>query len=270
MEENRWHDESLPPELAELGETLRSQRHRGTPLELDRIKLQAKRQAAGRPPRHAGSIMRLRRHALTIAIAVGLVATGGGAAAAMSGKIFTHHHTASAAWFQYKPPCPPHKHHKGDGAKFGKAHASWKHEDCKPPPPPPCNPKGKQARAAGAQHGCPPPPCSKSSKARAAGANHSCPPPPCSKSSKLARAAGNNPCDNGGSDNAQQPPITQTQPPVTTNQQPTGAPNVQTVTHKAKKHKAKKHHRKARRHAKKHHAKKHHAKKHAQKNSKKH
>jgi hypothetical protein len=280
MDEHRRED--LPQELSEVEGLLREQRHVATPVELDRIKLRAKKQAAGRPAA-SGGFGRLGRRAVTLLIACGLVVSASGAAVAMTSKfhVLSHHHrhTASAAWFQYKPPCPPPKKHKWDGqAKDSKARAAWKHEDCKPPPPPPCSAKGnfskahaaghkpcppppcskfsKKAHAAGAPHGCPPPPCSKSSKARAAGATHGCPPPPCSKSSK-AHAAG----VSHGCDNTQAPDDTGTAP--VTQQTPTGAPNIQTtapvVVHHVKKHKAKrKHHRK------------HHIKRHVKKQTKKH
>jgi hypothetical protein len=86
MSDPRHPSDGLPPDLADVADLLAEERLRATPLELDRIKLQA-----------------------------GLVISGGGAAAAMSSKIFSHHHTASAAWFQYKPPCPTKdgKVHKG-------------------------------------------------------------------------------------------------------------------------------------------------------------
>jgi hypothetical protein len=262
MDEHRRED--LPQELTEVEGLLREQRHVATPVELDRIKLRAKKQAAGRP---AGGFGRLGRRAVTLLIACGLVASASGAAVAMTSKfhVLSHHHrhTASAAWFQYKPPCPPHKKHKWDGkGTDSKVRAAWKHEDCKPPPPPPCSKFSKKAHAAGAPHGCPPPkpkpkPCSTDSKAHAAGVSHGCPPPnPCSTDSK-AHAAG----VSHGCDNTQAPD--DTNPAPVTQQTPTGAPNIQTtapvVVHHVKKHKAKrKHHRK------------HHIKRHVKKQAKKH
>jgi hypothetical protein len=183
--------------FSEIEQMLRDQRHRPTPLDLDRIKLQAKRQAERRSARTRGAVSAPGRRLVTVAVALGLVASGGGAAAAMSGKIhvFTHHKTASAAWFQYKPPCKPG--HKGRYVKVSKGtRAAWKHDPCKPHKPPPCSPKGKDSRAhaAGMTKGCPPPkppPCGKQSRAHAAGVSHGCQPPPdpCSQSSK-AHAAG--------------------------------------------------------------------------------
>src|SRR5690242_13139981 len=124
MSEPRGRDE----QFHEIEELLRERRHRATPLELDRVKLQAKRQAARPSAVTRGGVMKPGRRIVTVAVALGLVASGGGAAAAMSGKlhVFTHHKTASAAWFQYKPPCSPG--HKGKWVKVSKhARAAWKH-----------------------------------------------------------------------------------------------------------------------------------------------
>jgi hypothetical protein len=173
-----------------------------------------------------------------------MVVAGGGAAVAMSGHFVKHHHTASAAWFQYKPPCPSHNP-KGTVSKRGKARGSWKHEPCKPPPRPPCSSKGQisKAHAAGARP-CTPPPCS-FGKAHAAGGNSCTPHKP------------------GGTT-----PTTETTTPVTT--QAPVVPNVQSSpgssvqpTHTVQKHKAKKH--KAKKHLKRHSAKRHSAKKHSAK-----
>lgn len=248
---------------------MRDQRHEGTPLDLDRIKLQAKRQASA-PSR--GGIVRPARRAVTVLISLGLIASGTGAAAAMSGKlhVFKHHKTASAAWFQYKPPCPPGK--KGTVASTSKgARAAWKHDQCKPPPP--CS-KASKAHAAGVTKGCKPPPCSKTSKARAAGVSHGCKPPPCSKTSAAHAAGVNNgcgppPCSTdskaraAGVSQGCRPESTTTAPDNTLQPQTQGvAPTTQvaptqgtkTVKHKAKSRK--KHHKAKPRKARKHHSKK--------------
>jgi hypothetical protein len=223
VQDHPRNPQDLPPELAEIAQLLREQRHSATPLELDRIKLQAKSQAA-RPERGVlGSVARLRRRALTLAIAAGMVVAGSGAAVAMSGHFFKHHKTASAAWFQYKPPCPP----KGKDARSSRrARAAWKHQQCKPKP----HPKPK------------PPPCSKFSRAHAAGVRGGCDP-----------SGGN------GSTTTTTTGQPETLAPTVTQQVPTGAPNVQPVqptTHvvhkKHKKHHKARHHRKHKKH-KKHH-----------------
>ena len=122
MPDDRGRDERF----SEIEQMLRDQRHRPTPLDLDRIKLQAKRQAE-RPSAKSRGFLIPGRRLVTVIAALGLVASGGGAAAAMSGKIhvFTHpHKTASAAWFQYKPPCKPGE--KGRFVKVSKhARAAW-------------------------------------------------------------------------------------------------------------------------------------------------
>jgi len=298
MAERRGPDERFD----DIESMLRNRRHRPTPLDLDRVKLQAKRQAERPPAIARGGLVKPGRRIVTVAVALGLVASGGGAAAAMSGKIhvFTHpHKTASAAWFQYKPPCSPG--HKGKWVKVKPGtRASWKHDPCKPPPckpmsknskahaaghhrgcpppkPPPC---GKQAKAhaAGVSHGCNPNPCGKQSSAHAAGVSNGCPPTSCSSSvrgvaaganpcqptpcSSAVRgvAAGANPCDFPNTPTTDQ----QVAAPLPTPLLGTG-PTTQTHTVKKVKHKAKRHARhKAKRHAK------HKAKKHAKHKAKKH
>jgi hypothetical protein len=261
MEDDRRHDEHF----SEIERVLREQRHRPTPLDLDRIKVQAKAQAARPPVGARVGALRPARRLVTLFVALGLVVSGGGAAAAMSGKIhvFKHHKTASAAWFQYKPPCPPGKPDKS-GKISKRARTAWKHEPCKPPPKPTCSPKGKssKAHAAGTTKGCPPP-CSKSSKAHAAGVSSGCPPPPCGKSSKAHAAGANHSCDG----NMQTPAVTPLTP--TTEQQvtPPAAPLIGSgptqQVHTVKKHKAKSKHKA---HSKKHTSKKkHRSKKHSTK-----
>jgi len=281
MADDRGRDERF----SDIEGMLRDQRHRPTPLDLDRIKLQAKRQAAGPSAVTRRGVVKPGRRIVTVAVALGLVASGGGAAAAMSGKIhvFTHpNKTASAAWFQYKPPCspghkgkwmkvrpgtraawkhdpcrPPHKPHCKPMSKDSKAHASGFNKNCPPPKPPPCG-KQSKAHAAGVSHGCTPPPnpCGKQSTAHASGVSNGCQPTPCA-SSVRGVAAGVNPCDS---------PNTQT---PTTDQQVAApvigtGPTTQTHTVKKVKHKAKHKKHRAKKHAK-HKAKKHKAKKHAKK-----
>ena len=221
------HGEPLPPELEEVAELLRDERHRATPLELDQIKLRTKRRAFAQQRGIRGRAGLVRRQVLTIAIAVGMVVAGGGAAIAMSGHFVKRHHTASAAWVQYKPPCPP-KHPKGKFSKSStRGRAAWKHEPCKPPPkPPPCSVKSSKAHAAGNKPGC-------------------------------------KPSDPGNGTTTTT--LTENSAPTVNTQAPALVPNVQTgVTPKSSvnaKHKAKKKHR-----AKKHAKKKHAAKKHSSKN----
>jgi hypothetical protein len=244
MDDERRRDE----DFSDIEGMLRGRRHRPTALDLDRIKLEARARAARRPASRRVGALRPGARLVTLIAAVGLVVSGAGAAAAMSGKVhvFRHHKTASAAWFQYKPPCPPGKQVKM--SKKG-AHASWKHDPCKPhkpPPPPPC---GTSKTTRGGSKGCPPPPCSSTR-----GATHGCSPSPCS----LTRGnQGCSPVDN--TPTTQAPTFVA---PVTTITPST--PNLvnQPVKHKAKKHKAKK---KAKHRAKKHRAKKHAAKKHSSK-----
>lgn len=233
MDDERRRDE----DFSDIEGMLRARRHRPTALDLDRIKLEARARAEQEPARRRSGVLKPGTRIVTALVALGLVVSGGGAAAAMSGKfhVFHHHKTASAAWFQYKPPCPPHKPGKWDKASKS-AHASWKHDPCKPhhkpPPPPPCDSQTSR----GAVKGCQPPPCSTTRGA----------------------VKGCQPVDNTPTTQAPTfvPPVTTVTPPLTQNlvKKP--------VKHKAKKHK--KH--KARKHKAKHHkAKKHAAKKHAAK-----
>jgi hypothetical protein len=94
------HQEYLPPELADVAEQLRAERPAATPLELDRIKLRAKKQASrGRTtfPSLKGSPMRSRALTLLLsALLVGGTTVGGIAAAGGGGN-------GNSASSQYKP-----------------------------------------------------------------------------------------------------------------------------------------------------------------------
>jgi hypothetical protein len=188
----------------------------------------------------------------------------------MSGKIhvFEHHKTASAAWFQYKPPCSPTEKGRYVKVKPG-TRAAWQHDHCKPPP---CSPKGKDSKAhkAGAPKGCPPPkppPCGKQSRAHAAGASHGCKPKPCASGVNTgcqpkpcaSSVRGADPCQTDGGGNTQTPTQTDQQVAAPLPAPVIGSgPVTQPHTVKKPKHKAKKH---AKHKAKKHAAKKHAAKK---------
>src|ERR1700742_2486847 len=79
----------IPAELQDIEETLRANRHEASPLELDRIKLQAIRQAAqGRPSfvaRQKGALMKSRL-AMMLVIAAGFLVSTTGAGLAISGS----------------------------------------------------------------------------------------------------------------------------------------------------------------------------------------
>ena len=96
------HEDQLPPDLADIAAQLRAERPTATPLELDRIKLQAKSQRARGAgtlfPRMKGTPMRSR--AVTLILTVLLIGgtTAGGLAAAGGG-----HNGSSSAGDQYRP-----------------------------------------------------------------------------------------------------------------------------------------------------------------------
>src|ERR1700759_1413163 len=92
----------IPPELEDIEDALRANRHEASPLELDRIKLQAIRQAAqGRPSfvaRQKGAFMKSRL-AMMLVIAAGFMLSTTGAGLAISGSSSS----GSAAGSQYTP-----------------------------------------------------------------------------------------------------------------------------------------------------------------------
>jgi hypothetical protein len=107
-----------PAELQEIEDALRAERHEASPLELDRIKLQAIRQAER--PRTSlkakkGSFMKSRL-ALTCLLVAGFMLSTTGATLAISGSSGS----GSAASSQYKSVKPEHgggNHHPGHGVK---------------------------------------------------------------------------------------------------------------------------------------------------------
>jgi hypothetical protein len=92
----------IPAELEDIEDALRANRHEASPLELDRIKLQAIRQAAqGRPSfvaRQKGAFMKSRL-AMMLVIAAGFMLSTTGAGLAISGSSSS----GSAAGTQYTP-----------------------------------------------------------------------------------------------------------------------------------------------------------------------
>src|ERR1700679_1761559 len=101
MDSNSNRD-GIPAELHDIEETLRANRPESSPLELDRIKLQAIRQAAqGRPSfvaRQKGAFMKSRL-AMMLVIAAGFMLSTTGAGLAISGSSSS----GSAAESQYTP-----------------------------------------------------------------------------------------------------------------------------------------------------------------------
>jgi hypothetical protein len=105
----------IPAELHDIEETLRANRHEASPLELDRIKLQAIRQAEqGRPSflaRQKGAFMKSRL-AMMLVIAAGFMLSTTGAGLAISGSSSS----GSAAGTQYTPSgVEEHGGHKPEG-----------------------------------------------------------------------------------------------------------------------------------------------------------
>ncbi len=125
---NDWNETQLPDALREVAEHLREQRAYAGPLDLDRIKLQAKAQASRRP-----SIMSPRRgtpmksRVATLALTALLIGgtTAGGIAAGGGGN------NGNSANSQYKPGmgCGDKNHiHTGPPGNPDKNPAT----DCKP------------------------------------------------------------------------------------------------------------------------------------------
>jgi hypothetical protein len=114
MDSNSNRDR-IPAELQDIEETLRANRHEASPLELDRIKLQAIRQAAQQRPsflaRQKGAFMKSRL-AMMLVIAAGFMLSTTGAGLAISGSSSS----GSAAESQYTPAgVEEHGGHKPEG-----------------------------------------------------------------------------------------------------------------------------------------------------------
>lgn len=105
-----------PEELDSIADALRADRHQATPLELDRIKLQAIRQAERpRPSLYAvkkGTFMKSRL-ALTLLLVAGFMLSTTGATLAVSGSSGS----GSAATNQYVQPGNEEGHHNEQGTK---------------------------------------------------------------------------------------------------------------------------------------------------------
>lgn len=103
MDERRHEHDSV--ELQQTAERVRRERPALTPLELDRIKLQAKAQASRQRPTFLstkkGRLMKSRM-ALTMMIAVGLLMSGSGAGLAVSG--ISSDGSSGAAQYDMNPP----------------------------------------------------------------------------------------------------------------------------------------------------------------------
>ncbi|HTT95603.1 MAG TPA: hypothetical protein VMF55_13095 [Solirubrobacterales bacterium] len=122
-----------PEELDSIADALRAERHQATPLELDRIKLQAIRQAERpRPSLYAvkkGTLMKSRL-ALTLLLVAGFMLSTTGATLAISGSSGS----GSAATNQYVQPHNEEGTHggeqgtKGVNGKGGKEHNTLNEE----------------------------------------------------------------------------------------------------------------------------------------------
>jgi hypothetical protein len=114
MDSNSNRDR-IPAELQEIEDALIANRHEASPLELDRIKLQAIRQAAQQRPsflaRQKGAFMKSRL-AMMLVIAAGFMLSTTGAGLAISGSSSS----GSAAESQYTPAgVEEHGGHKHEG-----------------------------------------------------------------------------------------------------------------------------------------------------------
>lgn len=121
-----------PEELDSIADALRAERHQATPLELDRMKLQAIRQAEQtRPSLYAvkkGTFMKSRL-ALTLLLVAGFMLSTTGATLAISGSSGS----GSAATNQYVQPTNEEGGHneqgtKGVSGKGGKEHNTLNEE----------------------------------------------------------------------------------------------------------------------------------------------
>jgi hypothetical protein len=79
--------DTLPPELMDMGERLRSERPQATPFELDRIHARARAQVTRRPRPASGlkGVLVKSRLAITMMLVCGLLVSGTGGALALSG-----------------------------------------------------------------------------------------------------------------------------------------------------------------------------------------
>lgn len=134
----------IPAELQDIEETLRANRPETSPLELDRIKLQAIRQATqGRPSflaRQKGAFMKSRL-AMMLVIAAGFMLSTTGAGLAISGSSSS----GSAAGSQYTPAgVEEHGGHQneGQGVKGAATHGGTK-----------CSENGSGSNGAGGNSG---------------------------------------------------------------------------------------------------------------------
>src|ERR1700750_1551848 len=121
-----------PEELDSIADALQAERHQATPVELDRIKLQAIRQAEQpRPSLYAvkkGTFMKSRL-ALTLLLVAGFMLSTTGATLAISGSCGS----GSAASNQYVQPTNEESGHneqgtKGVSGKGGKEHNTLNEE----------------------------------------------------------------------------------------------------------------------------------------------
>ena len=101
---SHWDENRLPDDLQRVADRLRDERTEASALELDQIKLRARRQSSGSAGvRPKGFVLRSR--VLTVFVVVGLMAgtTGGVIATGGGGG------GGSSAKSQYKPGCGPKK-----------------------------------------------------------------------------------------------------------------------------------------------------------------
>ena len=95
---DRWNEEHLPPELEDVARLLREQRRDPSELELDELKLRARRQAARTGLRR----QTLKGRLVTAILTVALLGGGGGAVLAATGTV-TISSSDQAAQSQYCP-----------------------------------------------------------------------------------------------------------------------------------------------------------------------
>jgi hypothetical protein len=117
-------NDRIPAELARVAERLRAERAVATPLEMDRMKLRVKRQAARRTqgglvPRRTGALMKSRLALISI-IVIGVLMSGGGASLAISGVSGQ----GGAAENQYTTPSSPTDPTNDQNLVAGQEHGS--------------------------------------------------------------------------------------------------------------------------------------------------
>jgi len=100
----RHSSQDIPAELDDVVQRLRAHRAKLTPLELDRIKLESRSRAAGRPrftnQRENTQVMRTKTSILAVLVS-GIVMSGGGVALGVSGIAGSDN--ASQSQYQVKP-----------------------------------------------------------------------------------------------------------------------------------------------------------------------